>query len=362
MGWSQRQRKFWIPALAVTLGTCCGIASDGGWLELDSAHFQLFTTADEAAGTLLIHHFEQVRQVVQPALRWAGEREKPVQIVAFGSSGEMAPYTPNERASGFFLAGTDHDFIVLATPSSSTRTAAHEYGHLVLSQNGLDLPPWLNEGIAELYSNFSLAGPKVRIGEFIPGRILALRNDGWVSLDELLSADYSSRLYRSSSYSQSTYAECWLLSHMLVLDPRYAPRFRNLILALGRTTAQQAFQSVYGKSIGEIERDVKEYLAIGTANARYLDAPAQPYAGPVRVLRGAEFGARLTLADLLSHYPGRHSQAREAFYQLQRDYPLRADVELGIAELCLRDGDYMQASQHRTRAAMLLDDGPGNHR
>ena len=77
---------------------------------------------------------------------------------------------------------------------------------------------------------------------------------------------------------------------------------------------------------------------------------------PVEVVHDAGLGARLTLAEMLSHYPGRHAQARQAYQELERDYPRQPEVQLGIAELCVRDGDYSQAAEHRARAAMLLDD------
>jgi hypothetical protein len=295
-----------------------------------SVHFELYTTANEEAGRNLVGRFERLRTVLRPVLAVAGAPEKPVCIIAFGSIAEFQPYTPVGHASGFFLAGTARDFIVLDGPSIETRTAAHEYGHLVIAQSGYRLPAWLNEGLAELYSNIE-SGPSdahAVVGLFIPGRVRALRRDGWIGLLDLVSASADSQVFTGAALAESAYAESWLLAHMLVMDRRYADRFRPLLSIIRTAGTAEAFASVYGKSIAEVEGDLHAYLETGQANARVLDIGPPEAAQSIDVERAADFDARLALADMLRKYPGRSEQCRGMYRQLALEYPLRPELQL----------------------------------
>jgi hypothetical protein len=309
-------------------------AEKGAWLKVSTANFELYTTAGEDAGRSLISRFEHLRTVVQPVIAGKVSRRKPVCIIAFRSHDEFQAYAPISRSTGFFLPGPRRDFIVLDGPSTETHTAAHEYGHLVMAQSGLRLPAWLNEGLAELYSNVEGAQsePHMIVGRFIPCRVLSLRRDSWIGLTELVSASAHSPVFTGAASVDSAYAQSWLLAHMLVLDPRYAGHFQGLLLALQSAGTADAFGMVYGKSVAQVEWDLTGYLEAGQANARALDSPLPPTAQPIGVEREADFDARLALAEMLGNYLGRGEQAREEYRQLACDYPLRPEARTGIGE------------------------------
>lgn len=327
----------------------------GVWLKVASANFEVYTTAGEDAGRNLIRRFERLRTLLRPAVAWAGWRERPVCVIAFQSSDEFQPYTPVGRASGFFLSGARRDFVVLDSPTTETRTAAHEYAHVAIAQSGLQLPVWLTEGLAELYSNLDSepADPNVIVGQFIRGRVLSLRRDGWIGLSELVSSGPRSAVFTSPAFVESAYAESWLLAHMLAMDPRYSGQFQAFLAAVQTSGTTQALDSVYGRSIDQVERDLRAYLEAGQANVRMLSGASAEIGWSIEVEPEADFGARLALAEMLGNYSGRSEQAREVYRQMARDYPLRPEVEDGIAELYRGEGDQAQASQHRARAAVL---------
>jgi hypothetical protein len=327
----------------------------GLWLKVASANFEVYTTAGEEAGRNLIRRFERLRTVLRPAMGWTGSRERPVCIIAFQSNDEFRPYTPVGQASGFFLPGARRDFVVLESPTTRTRTAAHEYGHVVIAQSGLQLPVWLTEGIAELYSNIE-AGPtdsSVVVGQFILGRVFSLRRDGWIDLNELVSASAHSPEFTSPAFVESAYAESWLLAHMLTMDPRYAGGFQTFLSAIQICGTAEAFERAYGKSMPQVERDLRGYLDAGQANARVQSGAPPETIQSIDVQPDADFEARLALAEMLGSYRGRSEQARQVYLQMARDYPLRPEVENGMAEMYRCEGDTVQASEHRARAAVL---------
>jgi hypothetical protein len=223
---------------------------------------------------------------------------------------------------------------VLDGSTAETRTPAHEYGHAVLAQTGLRLPTWLNEGFAELYSNVE-RGPsetQVVVGHFLPGRVLSLRRDGWINLTELVSADANSRIFTSAAFVESAYAESWLLAHMLTMDPQYAGRLPSLLSAVQCGGSEEALGQVYGKSMAQIEHDLRAYLEIGETNLRTLDVEL-PDVQFITANGEADLEARLAIAEMLANYRGRGEQAREVCRRLALDYPSRAGIEYSTAQL-----------------------------
>ena len=303
------------------------------WVRLATPGLEVYTTADEDSGRSLILHLERLRAILQPILEWGGEsrsevrdqRERPICIIEFGSRDEFLPFAPMSRSIGYFLPGARRDFVVLDGTHAEGRVAGHEYVHFVMSQSGLRLPTWLNEGLAELYSNLeeTQSGQPTTLGQFIPGRVVSLHRNAWIGLTELTSAPSGSPIFMGAGSVDSAYAESWLLTHMLVLDPRYAAGFPDLLAALQTSDTAAAFQQVYDKSIADVERDLKTYLETGQTNARILrDSPA-PAVTLVTVEREADFEGLSALAEMLGNYRGRTGQSRDLYRQLERDYPQR---------------------------------------
>ena len=208
-------------------------AAHDPWLKITSANFELYTTANERDGRDLIRHFEQVRSFFLQAFGSHLRASRPARIIAFRNEKEYRPYRPNEFATAFFQPGAFHDLIVISSAASERYpVAVHEYTHLMIHQSGMELPPWLNEGLAELYSSLEPHGERILVGQLIPERLLVLRREPWIPLAALLAADHSSPYYNEKSHAGMFYAESWALVHMLNLDPEYRPQLKSLVAAL----------------------------------------------------------------------------------------------------------------------------------
>ena len=271
------------------------------------------------------------RAALQPVLALRGkrrdERQRPICVLVFRSRDEFQLYAPMGRSIGFFLPGDRRDFIVLDGSFAESRAAGHEYVHYVTAQSGFRLPVWLNEGLAELYSNLGggRSEPRTSIGGFIPYRVLSLHQDSWIGLAELFSAGPDSEIFTRPDLVDPAYAESWLLAHMLVLDPRYAPKYPDFLAVLQSSDTPEAFRQTYGKSIGQVEQDLKAYLEVGQANVRTLAEPPPFSAQRIEVDREADYEGRLALVEMLRNYLGRAEQSRALYRQLARDYPLRTE-------------------------------------
>ena len=178
------------------------------WTRIVTPDFELLTTGGEDAGRGLLVRLERLRAVLQPV--FPQRTGKAVCIIEFGTRDEFLPYAPISRSIGYFLPGARRDFVVLDGTHAEGRSAGHEYVHFALSQSGLRLPAWLNEGLAELYSNVDESRT---VGQFIPGRVISLRRGDWIALAELTAATRGVRdAFTNAGSVDAAYAESWLLS------------------------------------------------------------------------------------------------------------------------------------------------------
>jgi hypothetical protein len=145
--------------------------------------------------------FEQVRAFFEKVLG-SPSKPLPVRLVAFGSAKEFEPYRFNDYATAYYTQTPERDCIVMSRAGADVfPVAVHEYVHLLTRGSRLDLPPWLNEGIAELYSTLRPVGNEVVVGDIIPGRDRALLDDKWVPLQIILAADHKSPYYNEKKRS-----------------------------------------------------------------------------------------------------------------------------------------------------------------
>jgi tetratricopeptide (TPR) repeat protein len=329
------------------------------WVRIRSANFELFTTAGERTGRDLIHYLEQVHSFFQQAFALDGTASLPVRIVSFRFDKEYLPYRPIEVATAFFEPGVEHDYIVMKNPSTDLYpTAIHEYTHLLLRQTRLEVPPWLNEGLAELYSSLEADGSKIVVGKVIPGRIRTLARDPWIDLRALVSAGANSPLYSQKGRAEMFYAESWALVHMLTLDERYSPKLRAMMDSLKDGDSVAAFQKAYGKPIAKVQEDLKAWFDGSRFNAAVFDVQLPAEEEEPRIEAGSAMLARLALAELLSNDRTRLDQALAAYKALSHDYENRWEIEQGWAEFLARERRNSEALPHFVRAAGLGSNDP----
>jgi tetratricopeptide (TPR) repeat protein len=332
----------------------CLTAAGDPWLKITSANFELYTTAGERAGRDLVKHFEEVRSFFTQAFGSRLANARPARIIAFRNEKEYQPYRPSEFASAFYQPGAIHDFIVMSGASKEHYPVAiHEFTHLMIHQSGMELPPWLNEGLAELYSSLEPRGNQILVGQVMPGRVQVLSTGNWIPLATLLSVDHNSPYYSDRSHAGMFYAESWALVHMLNLEPEYRPHMNALALALKDQPPEAAFARAYGKRIDEIESALHDYFHAATIHAELFNLQLPKSLDAPEVETGATLPARVALAELLGNSRGRGEQARTAWEQLARDFPRSWEVESGWAEFDWRQRRLEDSAGHFARALVL---------
>ncbi len=336
------------PTLATSGLLCLSVArgAEVRWIRLQSANFEMYSSAGEKSTRETLKYFEQVRGFFAQAMPSAMDQPLPVRIVAFGSRKEYDPYRINEFATAYYQGTAERDYIVLSETGETTfPTAVHEYFHLVARHANLSLPPWLNEGMAELYSTLKPMGDKIQVGALAIGRFRALRVEKWVPIAAILAAGRDSPYYNEKDKAGSLYNEGWALTHMLALSPDYRPKFTQLLsLIQAGTNSADALAKIYSKTLPEIEDDLQIYLQGRIFQSvmfpMKLEDPSVDM--PFHVV--APFDVKLMLADLMNR-PGREVETEKTLEGLTHEAPQRPEPYATLGYLALRRGNKAAAQK-----------------
>ncbi|MBZ5726556.1 MAG: hypothetical protein LAP87_16340 [Acidobacteriia bacterium] len=143
---------------ALPLLCCAAFAGDGAtWTAAKSEHFEVYSQAGERTARLALMWFEQLRACFERQTGFDLSGRPAVRVIAFRSTKDYAPYRLRWAADAYYAGTESRDYIVMTVGERGDfQVAAHEYAHLVLHAAGLQLPPWLGEGLAEVFSTIRL--------------------------------------------------------------------------------------------------------------------------------------------------------------------------------------------------------------
>ncbi|MBV8817734.1 MAG: hypothetical protein JO022_05200 [Acidobacteriaceae bacterium] len=328
------------------------------WTLIRSTHFEVYSESGAQNGRNTALWLERLRAFfVQAGVTKAGadlERHGPVRVIVFDAVSHYALFRPASTADAFFLSGPARDYLVLtALGSEEFGLAAHEYAHLVVHSMGVRLPVWLEEGIAEFFSTVRIGEHESLIGGALPTRVFALRQNSWIALPDLLAAASPMRADRKQA--SVFYAESWLLTDMLIFSPRYAPKLPRFIDQMSAPGSEaSAISRVYGKSLGDIETDLRSWMQRSSSAV-----PLPGVSAGVEEFRAStldEFASRLVLAELFLAC-GRLDEAERAYGDLAEDRPDDAQMHAALGTIALRKGKRDIAREEWKRAMELgIDD------
>ncbi len=329
--------------------------AEARWIRLRSAHFEMFTTASERDARETLRYFEQVRSFFSQGMGSI----PTVRIVGFNSRKEYEPYRINNFATAFYHGTDSTDEIVLSSTGGDVfPVAVHEYVHLVTKHMGMKLPPWLGEGMAELYSTLKPMGDRVLVGTLIEGRHQALLRERWVPLEVIVKADRNSPYYNERDQAGSLYNEGWALTHMLVLTNEYRPGFAKFLeMVNAGTPTEEALNKVYGKTIGQVDKELQAYLRGTHFQGAYFALKIEKAPDEITSEPAPAFDVKLVLAELLNR-PGKEKETREAFERLAAEEPKRPEPVAALGYLAWRAKENEEAQKDFSKAFELGDRDP----
>ncbi len=242
----------------------------------------------------------------------------PLRVIEFNSSREYEEYRTHQAADAYYVASDAGEYIVLP-PSPSLGISAHEYSHAIFHARGLQLPNWLGEGLAEVFSTVRATNSGFEYGGDLPARLDTLRRYPRIPVSELLSGTREPYSHVSRDTAAIFYAETWAFADMLVFSPQYGRLDRFFGALRTASSAEQAFEDVYRKPLTTVGADLAKWIRERNSPVRFVPA-SEPAISAGTAVRVSDLNSEMVLADLLVANQ-EWSRAERKYQELLREYP-----------------------------------------
>lgn len=257
------------------------------WHTLQAPHCLIVSQLGERATRDWATQFEQFTAAVRSQLRVEEAYLPPLTVVLFADAGKFAPYAPRDSkgrkrdVAGFFASRDTWGVISLAEgfgDDDTRHVVLHEATHWLVSATSTELPLWLNEGFAEVFSTFLAKKDHGLLGEPLPWHLAALRQQNWVPLIQILLTSNGESLYTDSNRNPIYYAQAWALTHQILFEnPQAGAKTLNQFFVARRAGTDQltALQNASGKDLATLEKDLERYCRGGRFTYTKLPFPAE---------------------------------------------------------------------------------------
>lgn len=346
----------------------------GKWLEVKTEHFTVITNGGERSGKKIAENFEQIRRVflsALPALQTQSVR--PIEVIAVRGESSMKALLPRyaEDPRADLPAGTFQR--TLLGPKILVREEAvggedfsvvfHEYFHFLVHGANLELPVWLDEGLASFWGEARLTRDHAEMGRPNYPRLAHLQTHIHMPLEDLLKVDRASPEYRERHRVSLFYAQSWALTHYLILGEKSGVRreqfTRYLQLVLAGKPGFEAAQEAFG-DLEALSRELQKYSR--TLRFKMLQYPAPPpmpkEAFRVRKISTGEASAVVALRLMIT---GRTHDAKELVARARTEAPGLAISLEASGMYAARTGDIERASKDFESAVEAGIESPLSH-
>ena len=187
----------------------------------------------------------------------------------FKDDDEFTRFKPRDNrgrpmnVGGYFRTQPDANFIVFTSAGQEFDdfTVFHEYTHYLLYRTGRRLPGWMEEGVAEFYSTFTRRYQgKTVVGRPRADRLSSLKDRTFIPLRTIISPSSSEldKMWRTPSYISQYYAECWALTHYLIIQRKVTFSRYLDALSSGRPP-DDAFREGFGVDVETADQELRDY-------------------------------------------------------------------------------------------------------
>ena len=293
------------------------------WIRIRSDHYNVMSSAPEEDTRDIVGDLETLASVLTKTSSRFSASAQPTTVLVFADRSESNPYfelllgREKPAATGLYVghAGGGTMFVDASRRRRIEKTAMHELVHELLRQSE-DVPPlWIEEGLAEYFSNGELRNGRVTAGQPVREHMALLRRSMPIPLQEL----FTIRAQTDASFTPGFYAESWAAVDWLMrLD--HGKFFAFLAdLERGKSVAA-ALQAHYGKTL----EDMKGAIANPGARSPF----GVELVGERREVPRATHLDRASLlyelGRFLSHVPGAEEDAQRHYQEALRIDPKHA--------------------------------------
>lgn len=259
------------------------------WRHYESAHFELFSQQDDASSRDLLYRMELLHRVFLNANSLGVRDPVPVTVFLFDRKKDFEAYKPETMAksnvAGLYLNRPDRATITVAPggqPEETRRIIFHEYIHHLMRITGATPPPWLNEGMAEVFSTIELKGEKIIFGRPVAGHVYQLQTSRLIPLSSLFLTGAAGVYSSGNNHAGLFYAQSWAVLHYWYfgrnkVEKDGIDRFISLCLIVGQRLDAAQMQALFREATGgdyeRMQDELESYVRSGKYQARTLPLP-----------------------------------------------------------------------------------------
>ncbi len=171
-----RSRSWLLGPVAIVLSTSAltqDAWAENRWLLGSVDNFEVYSNSSKGETSRIITELREVKAIVTrmfPDL--VSKKTLPLRVFICKNDATVRRYAPlyegkPQTLTGLFTQDLEGDLILVnaGRPIQVLReTVYHEYMHYINSGLGFYLPPWLSEGLAEIYSTIRFSESEAEIG------------------------------------------------------------------------------------------------------------------------------------------------------------------------------------------------------
>jgi tetratricopeptide (TPR) repeat protein len=248
-------------------------AADEKWLLARSKHFVFISSADEKRTRSVAAELETLASALtQVDSTFSAPTATPTRVILFTRRRESRPYFDmllNRRdanVSGVFVSQREGGSMLINQDyrwQSGDRAPLHELVHYLMQSGDAHAPLWLEEGIAEYFSNATIRARSISAGEPVSTHISVLRQRSRIPLPDLFAAVRESDVYNIASSQAVFYAESWAIVDWLVrTSGRNGGDFYAFVHDLAHgASVEAALKTRYHRTLHDIDAAITRYSA-----------------------------------------------------------------------------------------------------
>ena len=316
--------------------------ADRAWIRIDTPHFILFTSGRERAARSMADDFEKLTALLLRISPFFQLPEERTRVFIFNERRDVQPYLNATRwgqpvdAIGVTVrhAGGSTMLLDAGARGGDVATPRHELVHDLLRHNERPLPLWVEEGVAEYYSNSGMPILE-HVSRILRGRL----NLPVTDMFAMKSSD-------ARAFSADFYAESWATVSMLQRRDQHA--FFEMLrdLERGADTAA-AIHKHFGLTVAQIPSAMRK----AAAPSAPLHGGEAGVTAQVRPVERAEL--LYQLATMLANVAGGNDEADRHYRAALAAAPKNLEAHVRYAEF-LAERDRMAEARLLAEAGLAF--------
>lgn len=273
----------------------------------------MLSAASPAKSREILHEFEAFHSALSAMFGHPVLMKKRTTIVNFSFEEDFKEYLPKHgdlvaQVDAYTVPATDESLIAMCSAHQDVSLAQsvifHEYVHQFLSLMDLQLPLWMNEGLAELYSTVDISRHWITYGRSIHAhrQLLVGYSQSLLPLRWLFGVTADSPDYNEGTRQGIFYAESWALLHYWTCsgDPANLQKFIRFLDLMSRPGAQAepCMTAAFGLTESQMLQALGAYMRTGRYVTHRIPRPPDPADSNYHFRAATAFERDFILADL----------------------------------------------------------------